>query len=196
MEDWSTRTEPSPQGPDATRWELVEANGGLFWFLIGDFRIHAEPPNVMVMRRGDRKWGRNDDGPGVVAVFDFEDRLWHHRTGPIAWVGNFDDDPQVELGVVDWNTPVQILELGNPEGRGNEQAEITISLATRDFRANLQTSAEQDFEALWNEHGPSASVAALSVIVNRPYNSFLNELRRRVSAGQSIYEAVITIKAE
>ena len=110
------------------------------------------------------------------------------------WVGDFDDDPEAEIGLVDHETPIRVVDFDS-DFKHNEEATAAITQATRDFAANLQTDDETDFKALWNEHGPSAAIAALALTTNKDYDSFLTELRQRTSTGQSVYEAVRAIKS-
>ncbi len=126
----------------------------------------------------------------------YSDDFWaeEHR-GFISeyWLGDFDDDNEVEVATIKDGGIHRVIEIveGITHSSG---ATATISLATRDFASNLLTDDAEDFELLWREHGPSASVAALALILDMPFHDLLDRLYQAVDNGEDIREAVLAIR--
>ncbi len=114
------------------------------------------------------------------------------------WVADFDGDADAEFGLVDYETPLEVFDFSRDyvDFVLNREATAAITQATRDFAANLRTDDEADFTALWQEHGPAASVAALALVLNTDVSLMLDALLERTDGGGSIYDAVLAVKAE
>ena len=106
--------------------------------------------------------------------------------------GDFDNDNEIEIGVLREDSGLRIIEsdiMGT-----NDEATETISLAAKDFASNLLTTDTADFEALWREHRPSASVAALALILEMPFHSLLDDLYAAVDNGEDLRETVLAVR--
>ena len=149
------------------QWQLVRTSSGLFWSIY----------------RSSALRGTN---PGQAVLYNFEEDEWLSVGGKTDWFGDFDNDGDIEWGVVDSETPIIVREVGGDESPAQE----TITLATRDFAANLLTDNESDFEALWREHGSWPSLTALAILTRvDDLQSYHSRLQQDVSSGLKIYEA-------
>ena len=111
-----------------------------------------------------------------------------------VWLADLDNDGEAEVGFVDHETPVKVHDFDDRISDSRRTAETAIAQAVRDFASNLPTDDAVDFENLWREHGPSASVAALALILDMPFNSLLDELYAAVDNGEGIRETVLDIR--
>ena len=115
------------------------------------------------------------------------------RDGAGYWVGDFDDDGEAELGLTDRNVPFKVVEVSGGF-RDNPDATKTIAQATKDFANNLLTDDAGDFELLWKEHGPSASVAALALVLNLKYDELLRKLQTAAGRNENFRETIVEIR--
>ena len=112
------------------------------------------------------------------------------------WVADLDNDPEVELGIVDYSAPIEVWELEAEFTRQksfNGKATSEISQAAKDFGINLFTDDPVDFQNLWVEHGPSASVAALALILDVPFHDLLYYLYRAADQGEEFRDVILRI---
>ena len=108
------------------------------------------------------------------------------------WYGDFDNDNEIEVGLLQVDNSLRIIETDRLTTNG--EATNTISLAAKDYASNLLTEDAADFEALWREHGPSASVAALALVLDVSFNRLLDELYAAVDNEDDIRETVLAIR--
>ena len=111
------------------------------------------------------------------------------------WVGDFDDDDTAEVATIKDASIHRVIEIYE-RIKHNDEAADTIERATRDFASNLLTNGEDsvDFELLWREHGPSASVAALALVLDVSFHGLLDDLYAAVNEGRDIRETVLEIR--
>ena len=109
------------------------------------------------------------------------------------WLGDFDNDETLEVATIRDNAIHRVIEIVENIGH-NQEAIDNIALATQDFAGNLLTDDSADFEALWHEHGPSASVAALALILEMPFHGLLDDLYAAVDNGEDLRETVLAVR--
>ena len=129
----------------------------------------------------------------VYALLSGEGSLRRYTLAQDYWVGDFDDDGKVEIEILSEDNSIIVLDISEYIGY-NEDATDTVTLAIKDFAGNLLTDDAADFDALWREHGPSASVAALALILDMPFPELLYDLYAAVNKGEDIRETVLEIR--
>ena len=112
--------------------------------------------------------------------------------GIYHWYGDFDNDNEIEVGLLQEDNSLRIIETDRLTTNG--EATSSIALAAKDFASNLLTDDSADFEALWREHRPSASVAALALILDTPFPGLLDRLYAAVDNGEDLRETVLAIR--
>ena len=157
---------------------------------------HFKLENWRVLRTNNKTLFIVSAGWSWVILLSNEGK-WQDRyqTGPrTVWLADLDNDGEAEVGFVDHETPVRVHDLDDKISDRRGTAETAIAQAARDFAANLPTDDAVDFENLWREHGPSASVAALALILDMPFNSLLDKLYAAVDNGEGIRDTVLDIR--
>ena len=183
------------------RWYAFENNGVSLVQRFSDYasrtknphRIGLSPVRWRAFRANESMYFQDENPEGTYGILDFAGTESLQVGGRAIWLSDFDDDMEVELGVVNDRSPVMVFELDGEFTR-NDDATAAIAQATRDLDANLATSDEADFKALWLEHRPSASVTALALIANMDLESYDERLRAQVAQGGTVYEAVKAIR--
>ena len=162
--------------------KLARINGRPLWFAYQQRRFYAKD---LESGAAEHRCIRPDLNFDTECKDEYEIANW--------WLGDLDDDGDVELGFVDHAKPVLVVEI---DGAFSEDkvATAAISQASRDFASNLLTDDADDFELLWREHGPSASVAALALISDMPFHDLLDDLYAAVNKGEDIRETVLGIR--
>ena len=111
------------------------------------------------------------------------------------WFGDFDNDNAIEMGALQEDPALPFVVIEIVDGLGNnDEATETIARAAKDFASNLLANDEDDFKLLWEEHGPSASVVALALILDMPFHNLLDRFYTAVDDGEDIRKTVLEIR--
>lgn len=178
---------PEDASPDVVRFGLYRVNNRLI-FLV------EEPPHPE-----DSVYNPDIAGLWWLNVWDAPTNTW--RMGNLEYsvmFGNFDTDPDTELAALDYSTPIRIYELGNESRQAgvrvrlveNEGATNATSLAIKDFARAQQKGDREDLRLLWKEHGPAASLTALSLLGGFDVEYYRSAVQAGLTDGRELPDVI------
>ncbi len=161
--------------------------------------IYKTDGRLILLARGDNALdmdvqGSNDGFPFMgpqFLLYDFNTQGWSSRKilgGTWHYIGNFDTDAQIELGVLDSTRPFRVFELDNL--MENTAAGKEIALAIKDYARASQKGDTEDLRLLWQEHGPVASMMALALFQGYNPESYRSLLEEGMREGKKLEQVV------